>query len=489
MAEEVSEKLRQEMNATFALKTVTDPQIAAFNKKLKAKTATQADVSDYSDRLGELLRDTLREVLTPEALPNETLYYNILRDTVDVMLKNAHRQVNQAAIEAQKAIDEAGGLGLNAIEAPYPQRRVNDLLYKAGAPGTPFDSAMKLLDQPVVTLTQAFYDDHIRYNADKRFRAGMAPKIIRTAAPKCCEWCSSLEGVYDYEDVKDTGNDVFRRHEFCRCTVSYKCDGERTEVWGRKHWEADRAALEKRKNYHAELKQFPTEEEVRQMEEKAIIKANARTIRERAAYHVSIGDTSPETIAARSTYGIKRERPEQGEQIIAYDEKKAAASILDTYKKGDIIDEGYDPADILMAITQKSTNFVIRDPQHPDSIYGDLCDSIPPLERFYDVKMHGAPDRVKIFYSSVDANALAKIILSRNDYNGGPVRLLSCETGKIQNGTCVGKELSELLGEDVLAPTEILIASSSGKIFIESETGDKGWMRLFHPDGNYEDDF
>lgn len=276
MAEEVSEKLRQEMNATFALKTVTDPQIAAFNKKLKAKTATQADVSDYSARLGELLRDTLREVLTPEALPNETLYYNILRDTVDVMLKNAHRQVNQTAIEAQKAIDEAGGLGLNAVEAPYPQRRVNDLLYKAGAPGTHFDSAMKLLDQPVVTLTQAFYDDHIRYNADKRFRAGMAPKIIRTAAPKCCEWCSSLEGVYDYEDVKDTGNDVFRRHERCRCTVEYVCDGKYSDVWSPKMYEAD-----------------------------------SKTLKRRDAYNVSTDDGSKEKIQMRSEYGMKKQKSTQ----------------------------------------------------------------------------------------------------------------------------------------------------------------------------------
>lgn len=297
MAEEVSEKLRQEMNATFALKTVTDPQIAAINKKLKAKTATQADVSDYSARLGELLRDTLREVLTPEALPNETLYYNILRDTVDVMLKNAHRQVNQAAIEAQKAIDEAGGLGLNAVEAPYPQRRVNDLLYKAGAPGTPFDSAMKLLDQPVITLTQAFHDDHIRYNADKRFRAGLAPKIIRTAAPKCCEWCSSLEGVYDYEDVKDTGNDVFRRHERCRCTVEYVCDGKRSDVWSKKLYEADEETLEKRSAYGVKKKRQKRSEDQKRQEWIAESKRN------REKYLKTIA-TSPETLQLRSEYRL-----------------------------------------------------------------------------------------------------------------------------------------------------------------------------------------
>ena len=145
MADEVSAALLGKMRAAFTRKRETDARIGAIRKKLNEKTATQADIAEYSDRLGELLRDTLRETLTPEALPNETLYYNILQDTVGVLLKNAHWQVNEAAIEAQKAIDEAQGLHLNAEAAPYPQKRADDLFYKVGAPGTPYETAMKRL--------------------------------------------------------------------------------------------------------------------------------------------------------------------------------------------------------------------------------------------------------------------------------------------------------------------------------------------------------
>ena len=251
MAEDVSAALRQEMLATFAAKQAMDPQIQAFIKKLHIdKTATQTDVSAYAARLGELARDTIREVLTPDALPNETLYYNILRDTVGTLMKNAHSLVNRRAIEAQKVIDEAQGLGIQAVEAPYPQRRAHDLIYKAGAPEAGFDAKMRILDEPVVTLTQAFFDDHVRANAKERFRAGMAPKIVRTASWGCCKWCAAQAGTYDYEDVKDTGNNVFRRHQRCRCTVEYVCDGTRQDVWSKKMYAADGTTLQARAEYH-----------------------------------------------------------------------------------------------------------------------------------------------------------------------------------------------------------------------------------------------
>ena len=267
---EVSEALRKKMLSLFKTKRETDSQIAAFRRKLDAKKATQTDVSDYSARLGELARDTIREVLTPEELPNETLYFNILMDTVDPLMRSAHALVNRTAAEVQKIIDEANGLGLNEVDAPYPQRRVRDLLFKAGDPAADYESKMRLLNEPIVTLTQAFYDDHVRVNAEERFRAGMAPKIVRRASLKCCDWCAALDGTYDYGDVSNTGNDVFRRHERCRCTVEYVCDGQRQDVWSKKMYAADE-----------------------------------ETLSSRDTYHTSTGDTSPDTLQMRSEYGKK----------------------------------------------------------------------------------------------------------------------------------------------------------------------------------------
>ena len=165
------------------------------------------------------------------------------------------------------------------------------------------------------------------------------------------------------------------------------------------------------------------------------------------------------------------------------------SSTIDIDGKAAIIEGEYDPKEIRKAISQDTTNFVTKDLNDPDSLYGELCDLIPPLDGFFDLKMHGSPERVKVFGSPVDASELARIILLRRDYEGGPVRLLACETGKLVNDTCIAKELSRLIGEDVLAPTEVLRVYSSGKMIVRSDEGSEGCMRLFHPDGSYEDDF
>ena len=36
-----------------------------------------------------------------------------------------------------------------------------------------------------------------------------------------CQWCKSLSGTFDYQAVRASGSDVYKRHESCRCVVTY----------------------------------------------------------------------------------------------------------------------------------------------------------------------------------------------------------------------------------------------------------------------------
>jgi hypothetical protein len=97
-------------------------------------------------------------------------------------------------------------------------------------------------------FSQSIVDDAVRKNADFQWKSGLEPKMVQMAEYKCCEWCSKLEGTYRYEDVKDTGNDVFRRHENCRCKVTYvPSKGNAKDVWS------------KRKVDYSELRDFYSE--------------------------------------------------------------------------------------------------------------------------------------------------------------------------------------------------------------------------------------
>ena len=95
-------------------------------------------------------------------------------------------------------------------------------------------------------------DDCVRENADFQYKAGLSPKIERRTVGKCCEWCSKLAGTYEYDDVKDRGNDVFRRHKNCHCIVSYNPgDGSKRRQnvhTGRWTTEQDPDIIESRKN-------------------------------------------------------------------------------------------------------------------------------------------------------------------------------------------------------------------------------------------------
>lgn len=78
-------------------------------------------------------------------------------------------------------------------------------------------------------------------------KAGLQPRIIRKATGTCCEWCKNLAGTYDYPVENE---DVYRRHERCRCTVDYDPGGaKRFQDVHTKEWKTaeERAKVEARK--------------------------------------------------------------------------------------------------------------------------------------------------------------------------------------------------------------------------------------------------
>jgi hypothetical protein len=70
---------------------------------------------------------------------------------------------------------------------------------------------------------------------------------------------------------------------------------------------------------------------------------------------------------------------------------------------------------------------------------------------------------MEILKTPINSETLAKIIMARDDYvKGTPIRLLSCFTGDDSNGTCLAKELAEMLETEVIAPPFELVVGDSG---------------------------
>ena len=112
---------------------------------------------------------------------------------------------------------------------------------------------------------------------------------------------------------------------------------------------------------------------------------------------------------------------------------------------------------------------------------------------YYDIIAHGTPNGMQITHNGqhiiVDHRTVAKLIQNANGYNGQGIRLLSCNTGTLDNG--FAQNLSNQLNVEVYAPTNYLWATQDGSYFVAGMTSqggpnmsDIGSFRVFIPGGN-----
>lgn len=110
-----------------------------------------------------------------------------------------------------------------------------------------------------------------------------------------------------------------------------------------------------------------------------------------------------------------------------------------------------------------------------------VLDAVPKKEGFFDFAAHGTADNIE--YGSEDkvltAREVARIIRHNESYNGEKVRLLSCNTGSVEDG--FAQQLANALGVEVEAPSDVLLVYPDGRIQIGYDA--KGKMITFKPKG------
>ena len=93
----------------------------------------------------------------------------------------------------------------------------------------------RLLGSTVENICQSFLDDWTRENAQLSASAGLRATITREEVSKCCDWCHKLAGSYEYGEEPD---DVYRRHDNCKCAVIFKRGKEPfKDVWTKKKYD------------------------------------------------------------------------------------------------------------------------------------------------------------------------------------------------------------------------------------------------------------
>lgn len=295
--------LLSDIETAFNTRNMADRTLARVSAKIRDGTATQIDGHTYAEHIGRNASKALQEVITPDRLPDSKLYYNIATRTVVPTLQNNQTLVNEAASTIQESIDQKTGIGLKSVNPPFPIERINGLIDKMTADDIEVEDALKWLGEPIINNTEAFMDDFIKDNAKFRRDAGLKTTITRVAEARCCEWCANLEGTFDYGDAPD---EIYRRHEFCRCAVTVQYKKTSQNVWTKKEWESTPEELERRIDTKpSEMTQAERQQTLARLEKDRLVKQIIDATGYDRETANRIAGQSPEKIAKAIAQGRK----------------------------------------------------------------------------------------------------------------------------------------------------------------------------------------
>lgn len=220
MAKEISDALLEKIQNEFD---------DAFNKSSVIQTikeladdgkADYVDANKFATEVGEILAQSYQNNLSSEVLPNGRMKEELAKKIITPTLKNNHEIISDLSTSVQGSLNNQAGINIKAVTPKLNKSRVKGFISRIGQEEN-FDDIKWILDQPVVNFSISVVDKTIKDNVKFQYDSGYTAIVTRKAESNPCKWCRNLTGTYDYEDVKSRGNDVFRRHENCRCTVVY----------------------------------------------------------------------------------------------------------------------------------------------------------------------------------------------------------------------------------------------------------------------------
>lgn len=206
----------EDIKQAFITEVDSDKKCIEYYKKIRAGDASYATASQLSIRIGECLGKVLKR-----HAPETSVYDWDLDDLLPKSLGLDHRMVTTACELIQEQMNKDAGLGIKPKLPKFDYDRVNGLIKELEDHADNFADIEKAFYDQLCNFSQSIVDYSIRDNMQLMAKAGIKTQVIRQAEFRACPWCRNLAGTYDYAEVKDTGNDVWRRHENCRCVIDF----------------------------------------------------------------------------------------------------------------------------------------------------------------------------------------------------------------------------------------------------------------------------
>ena len=205
----------EDIKGPFLEALAADKRAQELLEMINAGTGTYSTASEYAARVGDCLARVLREYA-----PTTDISEWDLENLIPQSLGLDHSIVVEVCQTVQETLYADAGLGIQYIEPKFDTSRAYGIVTELQNNPEFVNIENTFYDQ-IANFSQNVVDESIRSNASMLSRAGIESKVIRVAEHGACPWCIKQQGTYNYEDVRGTGNDVWRRHENCRCTIDF----------------------------------------------------------------------------------------------------------------------------------------------------------------------------------------------------------------------------------------------------------------------------
>lgn len=247
--EDIAPQLLEAIAKDFRSSYEASGKIRSLLQKVKENTATFTQAQEYALEVSRLIGLAYEQNVSSAVLPDGRMYYNIASRLLPENLDENYRLVSQYAAGVQKSLNEKAGIGMKAQIPEKNEDRIRGIV-EVAANAEQYDDIAGLLPGIFDNFCQNVVDETIKANVNFQGKAGLVPKILRRAERKCCAWCNNLAGEYRYPNVPE---DVYRRHENCRCQVDYDPGSGKLQNVHTKQWKTpeDYDKIETRKAFSA----------------------------------------------------------------------------------------------------------------------------------------------------------------------------------------------------------------------------------------------
>ena len=233
--EDIAPQLLEAIAKDFRSSYEASGKIRSLLQKVKENTATFTQAQEYALEVSRLIGLAYEKNVSSAVLPDGRMYYNIASRLLPENLDENYRLVSQYAAGVQKSLNEKAGIGMKAQIPEKNEDRIRGIV-EVAANAEQYDDIAGLLPGIFDNFCQNVVDETIKANMNFQGKAGLVPKIFRRAERKCCAWCNNLAGEYRYPNVPE---DVYRRHENCRCQVDYDPGSGKLQNVHTKQWKTD----------------------------------------------------------------------------------------------------------------------------------------------------------------------------------------------------------------------------------------------------------